>query len=93
MVTVIGHVKNGVVVPDTELDLPEGTRVEVRIESLSEMIGSTQQDVCEPNYRALAILEEIKKRHEGRPYTDGSQTDRIIREGRAGAMWGLEPQE
>jgi hypothetical protein len=46
-----------------------------------------------PNEKALAALREIARRQEGRRHTDGSQTERIIREGRAGAMYGDDPSE
>jgi hypothetical protein len=46
-----------------------------------------------PNEKALAALREIARRQEGRRHTDGSQTERIIREGRAGAMYGSDPAE
>jgi hypothetical protein len=42
----------------------------------------------EPNHAMLAALDEIANRQLGRRYTDGSQTDAIIREGRGGGMYG-----
>lgn len=39
------------------------------------------------NERGLAALREISRRQQGRRHTDGSQTDQIIREGRAGMMY------
>lgn len=46
-----------------------------------------------PNQGMIAALQEIAERQKGRRYTDGSQTERMLREGRAGAMWGYEPSE
>ena len=42
-----------------------------------------------PNESALAALQDIAAMKQGLSETDGSQTDRQIREGRAGAMHGL----
>lgn len=46
-----------------------------------------------PNYAMLEILKKISERNKNRPYTSGEDTQRILREGRAGAMWGYEPTE
>ena len=46
-----------------------------------------------PNEKALNALREIAKRQEGRRHTDGSQTERIMREGRSGAMYGSDSVE
>ena len=43
--------------------------------------------VVRPNEKALAALRKIARMQEGIRDTDGSQTDRIIREGRAGGMY------
>lgn len=40
-----------------------------------------------PNEQALATLRDIAKLKEGMPETDGSQTDQMLREGRAGAIY------
>jgi len=41
-----------------------------------------------PNEEALATLRDIAKLKEGMSETDGSQTDQMLRDGRAGAMYG-----
>ena len=41
-----------------------------------------------PNEKALAALRDIAEIKKGMPETDGSQTDQMLREGRAGAMYG-----
>src|SRR5690349_15374294 len=46
-----------------------------------------------PNYPMLEILKEISELNKDRPYTSGEDTQRILREGRAGAMFGYEPIE
>lgn len=43
--------------------------------------------VFPPNEKALAALRQIARMQEGMRHTDGSQTDRLIREGRAGGMY------
>lgn len=40
--------------------------------------------------KMLAVLDEIDKIQEGMPETSGEDTVRIIREGRAGGMYGDE---
>ncbi len=40
-----------------------------------------------PNEKALATLRDIAKLKEGMRETDGSQTDQMLRGGRAGAMY------
>jgi hypothetical protein len=46
-----------------------------------------------PNEKGLAIMREIAERHKNRPHTDGSDTLRLLREARAGAMYGYDPTE
>jgi len=46
-----------------------------------------------PNYAMLESLRRISERSKDTPYTSGEDTQRILREGRAGAMWGYEPTE
>jgi Flp pilus assembly protein CpaB len=41
-----------------------------------------------PNERMLAVMRRIAERQKGRPYTDGTDTLRLLREARAGAMYG-----
>lgn len=63
--------------------LLRGKRVKVYIESEEE----EESRVFLQNEKALSALEEVAKRQQGRRHTDGSQTERIIREGRAGGMY------
>jgi hypothetical protein len=44
-----------------------------------------------PNVAALEILEEVRRRQEGRRETDGSGIQDAIREARSGAMYGNDP--
>lgn len=46
-----------------------------------------------PNVQALAMLRDLVKLQEGMKETDGSQTDRLLREARAGGLYGLIPTE
>jgi hypothetical protein len=46
-----------------------------------------------PNEAALAALREIAKRQEGRRETSAEDTDRLLREARAGGMYGYDPTE
>jgi hypothetical protein len=76
------------------LELPEeagvlgiraGDVVSVILEQAREVTGNMPR-----NEQGLAALAEIASRQEGRRHTDGSQTEQIIREGRAGAMYGID---
>jgi len=49
--------------------------------------------MARPNTGMLAALQEIAERQKGRPHTDGSNTDKLLREARSGAMWGQDPGE
>ena len=71
--------------PQGALDLVQpGQEIEINIEETAGL-------AVKPNSRMLAALDEIARRQEGRRHTDGSQTDRFIREGRAGKMYGPDP--
>lgn len=43
---------------------------------------------AEPNRLMLDVLKKLEERHKGKPFTDGSDTQRILREARAGKMFG-----
>lgn len=53
----------------------------------------TTETVPTPNYAMLEILKKISELNKDRPYTSGEDTQRILREARAGAMFGYEPTE
>ncbi len=46
-----------------------------------------------PNEGMLAALQMIAERQKGKRYTYASDTDRMLRDGRAGAIWGNTPLE
>ena len=72
-----------------ELGLKPGEKVTLTINR-----DETQDSqVFPPNEKMLAILREIEVRHKDRPFTDGSDTMRLLREARAGAMYGYDPTE
>jgi hypothetical protein len=41
----------------------------------------------------LAVLMEIAELNKSRPVSDGSSTQRLLREARSGAMYGYDPIE
>jgi predicted transcriptional regulator len=55
--------------------------------------GSEDAPVFPPNEKMLAILSKIEESHKDRPFSDGSETDWLLREARAGAMFGYDPTE
>ncbi len=44
--------------------------------------------VAAPNEQMQAILRDIEQRHQDRPFTDGAETQRLLEQARAGAMYG-----
>ena len=47
----------------------------------------------EPNYGMLEALRRAEEIQRGMRFTDGSDTQRLLREARAGGMYGYEPTE
>jgi hypothetical protein len=69
------------------LELPEEAR-DLGLQPGEEVIVSVdriENASIAPNEKMLSILRGIQERHKDRPYTDGSDTQRLIREARAGA--------
>lgn len=46
-----------------------------------------------PNDARLSALQRIAERQAARPFTKSADTLTMLREARAGAMWGYEPTE
>jgi len=46
-----------------------------------------------PNYAMLEALRKVAERNKNRPYTSGEDSQKMLREARAGAMFGYEPTE
>ena len=72
-----------------ELDLQPGEEVTVSVDRNGITVGA----VFAPNEKGLAILHAIADRQQGRRYTDPSDTPRLLKEARAGAMYGYDPTE
>lgn len=47
----------------------------------------------EPNQGMLEVMSRIAARNKGKPLTSGADTLKILREARAGRMFGYEPAE
>ena len=71
-----------------QLHLKLGDKVQIQ---LDENVGDTP--IVRPNEGMIATLQEIAERQKTRRHTDGSGTNRMLREARAGAMWGRDPIE
>lgn len=73
----------------------QGLTVEQLIErSLPEERLPRNPIVIPMNERLIATLKKIKILNEGRPITsDGSDTKRLLRDARDGAMYNLDPIE
>ena len=69
------------------IDLLANDLFEQAVESVSQA-SVNEPAPFPPNEKALAALRQIKQMQQGMRHTDGSQTDRLIREGREGAMYG-----
>ncbi len=54
---------------------------------------SGQEEPIATNEQALAIMRQIAARHKGRRTTDNGDTQRLLREARAGAAYGYDPRE
>ena len=67
------------------LHLKPGDKVQIQLDTDENM------PQVSPNEGMLAALSEIADRQNGRRQTDCSNTDRMLREGRGGAMWGCDP--
>ncbi len=70
--------------------LPDQKRYKIVAVEEEEATSSLQTS---PNEGMIAALREIAQRRSGQRHTDGSETDRLLREARAGAMWGQETSE
>jgi len=66
------------------LNLEPGQEIVIRLDQ-----ANTSSTKIIPNEKALAALRDIAEMKKGMQESDGSQTERIIREGRDGAMYGF----
>jgi hypothetical protein len=60
----------------------------VRLTIVEEAPPSVQ-----PNEAMLEALRKIKERSKDMPFTSGEDTQQLLREARAGAMYGYDPIE
>jgi hypothetical protein len=52
-----------------------------------------EQPTVQPNLAMQEALRKVAERNQGKPLTSGEDTQRMLREARAGKMWGYEPIE
>ena len=57
------------------------------------MVTPEEASPIAPNEQALAMLRDIARMKENMKASDGSETDRLLRQARAGAMYGANPTE
>jgi hypothetical protein len=69
-----------------ELGLQPGEEVRVSV----ERNGVEASTTFPPNERGLAAMREIAERQKDRPYVEGSDVVKLVREARAGAMYGYD---
>ncbi len=77
----------------------EGTWEEV-VQHADELTGKQvrvtiveQAPAVQPNLVMQEALRKVAARNQGKPLTSGADTQRLLREARAGRMWGYEPVE
>ncbi len=64
---------------------------QVRLTVIDE--AAEQPPAPQPNEAMLRAIEKVAKAQEGMRLTSGEGTQRLLREARAGAMYGYEPCE
>ena len=75
-----------------ELGLQPGDEVQIqRIRPVTPVM--TEEGTHPPNLKAIAALQEIAERQKNRPYSDGSDTLRLLHEGRDGTMYSYKEAE
>ena len=72
-----------------ELALKPGDEITITV----ERNGVGERPAFPPNEGMLAALREIAVHQKDRPYTDGSSSLKLLREARAGAMYGYDPTD
>ncbi len=68
------------------LQLQPGEEVQVSIHRVPAVTAT-------PNQKMLSILDNIRERHNERNFTDPSDTDKLLREARSGAMYSDDRAE
>ena len=64
---------------------------QVRLTVINE--ATEQSQAPQPNEAMLRAIEKVAKAQEGMRFTSGEDTQRLLRQARAGAMYGYEPCE
>ena len=64
-----------------------------RLMTLPEEELPIEKPQREKNWEMLEALEKIAEMQKGRPYTDGSDSLRYLREGRDGEMYDYDPNK
>ncbi len=77
---------------EAQARLEPGQKLQIQIDQVPINQDAALPVQLGPNEKALEALREIARRQKGRRHTDGSQTDQLLRDGRAGAMYGCEPR-
>ena len=72
-----------------ELGLKPGEEVKISV----DRNGAEEVQNVPPNAPMLAALAEIAELNKGLSHSDGSDTQRLLREARSGAMYGYDPAE
>lgn len=72
-----------------ELGLKPGEEVTVSVDRNDIQVARTGP----PNEKMLAALAEISELNKGRPFSDDSNSQRLLKEARAGAMYDRDPLE
>ena len=62
-------------------------------QALKEWLADLDSEPIQPNEKALAVLEDILESQQGRPYTSHLSTISLLKDARAGVMYGVEPTE
>ena len=70
-----------------DIESVANTLFQQAVESVDRSSNEKEQ-AFPPNEKMLAILKGIEESHKGRPFTSGVDSDRLLREARAGAMFG-----
>jgi hypothetical protein len=75
--------------------LAANPRQRFRVSPLKEEMPEipTSTPARPPNLKALAILQEIAERQKDRPFTDGSESLKYLREARDGGMYGYDAED
>lgn len=68
--------------------------IEVEEEEDGEVVAERLEEAAPtPNYAMLEALRKVAERSKDMPYTDGKDSLKMLRQARAGAMFGYEPTE